>query len=224
MRHHFLTSTEQAVIAFQKDKGLTQDGIAGEQTQHALFNTVPEGTYDGSTVNPTLYPVETSDWFNGDIRNVWKVGATAILTDVYTGISFRIQHLYGDNHADAEPLTVADTAAFCQIFGVSNAQEVSDRENELQSWRRRPLWITVGGRTFAASWYPIPHNYPGDRIPDNNFNGQFCIHFTNSMTHGSGSNPPYVDWGTSYNGKYNGGFGHQNAILYAYNNSQSGKK
>ena len=49
----YLTSTETAIINFQKANGLTVDGIAGEKTQHALFNTVPKGTYDNSTVNAT---------------------------------------------------------------------------------------------------------------------------------------------------------------------------
>lgn len=216
----YLTSTEQAVIAFQKAYGLTMDGIAGEKTQHALFNTVPEGTYDGSSVTPTLYPVEKIDWFRGGIQSIWRNGTVAIVTDVYTGISFKAQRLYGDNHADCEPQTTSDTAAICQIFGVSSAQEIEDRQNELQSWRRRPLWVTIGGRTFAASMYGIPHNYDGDRIPDNNYRGQFCIHFTNSMTHGSGNLPPQVDPDASYNAY----FGHQSAIEYAYTHSQSGNK
>ena len=47
---------------------------------------------------------------------------------MYTGISFRAQRLYGDNHADCEPLTTADTAAYCRIYGVSDPQEIEDRE------------------------------------------------------------------------------------------------
>ena len=212
----YLTSTEAAVIAFQRANGLTADGIAGEKTQHALFGTVPAGTYDGSSATATLYPVEYVDWYKGDIQSIWKVGTVAVITDVYTGISFNAQRLYGDNHADCEPRTTLDTAAICQIFGVSNAQEISDREQELQSWRRRPLWVTIGGRTFAASMYGIPHNYSGDRIPDNNYNGQFCVHFTNSKTHTTN----IVDVDASYNGY----FGHQSAIKYAYTHSISGTK
>ena len=78
----------------------------------------------------------------------------------------------------------------------------------------------MGGRTFAASMYGIPHNYEGDRIPDNNYNGQFCVHFVNSKTHGSSSNPAHVDTDASYNGN----FGHQSAIQYAYTHSTSGTK
>ncbi len=219
----YLASTETAVIAFQRAKGLTVDGIAGSKTQHALFGTVEPGTQvdnKGSSVIVTLYPVEKSDWFKGDIQKIWTVGSVAIITDVYTGISFRAQRLYGDNHADCEPLTAADSDAYYRMYGVTSSQEIEDREQELQSYRRRPLWVTIGGRTFAASMYGVPHNYAGDRIPDNNYKGQFCVHFTNSMTHGSGSLPARVDPDADYNNY----FGHQSAIDYAYTHSISGTK
>lgn len=208
----YLSATEAAVRSFQKDNKLSVDGIAGEQTQHALFGTVPEGTYTGGSVTPVLYPAEMVDWWNGGIDELWSPGKNAIITDVKTGISFRAQRLYGDNHADAEPATTEDTAAICRIYGVNNPQEISDREKELQSYRRRPLWVTIGGRTFCGSMYGIPHNFDGDRIPDNGYNGQFCVHFTNSMTHGSTDNPAKVDVDSAKNGWY----GHQTAIKDAY--------
>ena len=201
----YLTSTAEAVKRFQRDKKLVIDGIAGSNTQHKLFGTVPEGTYDGtpgSTVTPGLKPVELIDWYTGGIQSIWSMGTTAVITDVKTGISFRARRWAGGAHADAEPLTAADTAAYCKIYGVSTSQAIAD--NNL--YQRRPLWVTVGGRTFAASLYGVPHNYPeGDTIPDNDFNGQFCVHFVNSRTHGSNT----VD------------ADHQAAIMYAYNHAPS---
>ena len=214
----YQSATEAAVRSYQKDNGLSVDGVAGEKTQHSLFGTVPEGTYTGSSVTPVLYPVEMIDWWTGGINTIWGVGKVAVITDVKTGISFRAQRLYGNNHADAEPATTDDTAAICRIYGVNNPQEISDREQELQSYRRRPLWVTVGTRTFCGSMYGIPHNFEGDRIPDNGYNGQFCVHFTNSMTHGSSDNPAKVDVDSSKNGWY----GHQTAIKDAYKQSISG--
>ncbi len=206
----FLSSTETAVINFQRANGLTVDGLAGEKTQHKLFNTVPEGTYSGGgSVTPTLYPVEKIDWYTGGIQTIWAKGTTAVITDVYTGISFRARRWSGGSHADVEPLTAADTAAMCKIYGVSTAQGISDGN----MYQRRPLWVTIGGRTFAASMYGIPHNYPdGDTIPDNNFNGQFCVHFTNSKTSTTSTKVGIVD------------AEHQAAINYAYTHSKSGTK
>ena len=204
----FTSETEKAVIAFQRANTLTVDGIAGEKTQHALYGTVPVGTYSGGSVESIVYPVEKVDWFTGDIQQVWRVGVRAIVTDVYTGIAWRAQRIYGDKHADVEPATKEDTAAYCRIYKVSNPQEIADREQELQSYRRRPLWVTIGKRTFAASLYGEPHNFDGDMIPDNGFNGQVCIHFVNSRTHET----DIVD----YDRPINGNFGHQSAIKYAY--------
>lgn len=226
---NYQDSTVEAVKAFQRAKSLNADGIAGIQTQQALYGTQPIVTVapgynggtasqyvNGSSTSVTLYPVEKIDWFNGGIQEIWPNGAVAILTDVYTGISFKAQRLYGGNHADCEPVDTADTAAICAIYGVSRPQEIEDRESELQSYRRRPTWVTVGGRTFCASVYGIPHNYSGDRIPNNGYTGQFCVHFTNSRTHTSN----IVDPDASYNNY----FGAQSAIQYAYEHSISGQK
>ena len=225
----YLTTTENAVIAFQKANKLTVDGIAGQKTQAAIYAAAagnsgsttpstgtPGANNAGSSTVATLYPVEKIDWYTGGIRSIWAVGKVAVITDVYTGISFRAQRLYGDNHADCEPLTTADTAAICKIYGVSTPQQISDQEQKLHSYRRRPLWVTIGGRTFAASMYGIPHNYDGDRIADNGYNGQFCVHFTNSRTHTTNIVDP--------DASYNDNFGHQSAIQYAYTHSISGTK
>ncbi len=182
--------TAAAVRAFQQAKGLIIDGRAGSATQHKLYNTVPEGTYDpggGGTVIPEINPVELVDWVTGDINSFWGRGETAVMTDVKTKISLRIKRWAGGDHVDGEPLTAADTAALCKVYGVKSAQEILEKN----LYQRRPVWITLKGRTFAASLYGVPHNYPdGDTIPGNDYNGQLCIHFVNSRIHSSGKVDP----------------------------------
>lgn len=182
--------TASAVRAFQQAKGLVVDGIAGSATQHKLFNTVPEGTYDpggGGTVTPEINPVELVDWVTGDINSFWGRGEAAVMTDVKTKISLRIKRWAGGDHVDGEPLTAADTAALCKVYGVKSAQEILEKN----LYQRRPVWITIKGRTFAASLYGVPHNYPdGDTIPGNDYNGQLCVHFVNSRIHSSGKVDP----------------------------------
>ena len=221
----YLSATMNAVNNYQRAKGLEATGVIDLTTWNTLLSDDGGGKtpyyVEGSSVRVMLNPVEKVDWYTGDIQTVWAVGVTAIVTDVYTGISYQARRWSGGAHADVEPLTSADTAAICKIFGVSNPQEISDRQQALQSWRRRPVWVTIGDRTYAGSVYGVPHNYPdGDTIPDNNYNGQFCVHFINSMTHGNANNPAHVDYDTAQNGY----FGHQSAIKYAYDNSISGKK
>ena len=174
----YTTDTVDAVRAYQLAAGLFVDGIAGPNTQHKLYGTVPVGTYTPPTGGANLYPVEKLDW--SVAQNVWQKDAVATITDVKTGLSFQAKRWSGLHHADCEPLTSADTAIYCRIYGVRNAQEIAEKN----LWQRRALWVTVAGRTLAASIYGVPHNYPaGDTIPGNDFNGQFCVHFVNSRTH-----------------------------------------
>ncbi len=199
------TSTVQAAVrAFQSAKGLTVDGIAGKQTQHALFGTVEPGADDYTDYNFQFYPAEKIDWYTGGIQQLWAKGASYKIYDVKTGIVWWARRWAGSSHADIEPVTAADTARLCQIYGVSNAQEIWDKN----LWQRRPCLITIGNRTFACSLFGMPHNPDGDTIPDNNMTGQICMHFTNSKGHESGKVDTY----------------HQQAIEYAWQNCPAGHK
>ena len=162
-------ATRQAVRTFQQDNGLTVDGVAGQLTQSTLFGTVAYDT--------TLYPIEKVTWTVAN--KAWPRGSVATITDVKTGLSFAAKRYAGGSHADVEPLTAADTAIMCRIYGVSESQEIA--ENNL--YQRRPLWVTVNGRSLAASMYGVPHNPSGDTLPDNDYTGQFCVHFVNSRVH-----------------------------------------
>ena len=161
----YTTETIAAVTEYQRAAGLYVDGVAGPNTQHKLYGTVPEGTYtdpSGGTVTPTLYL-----WRNGlTVVDRLARGSTAVVTDVKP-LSFRVRRWAGGSHADGEPLTAADTAVMCRIYGVNNVKSL-----------RRTV-VAAPSATINAvasrSVYGVSHNYPaGDQIPDNNFNGQFC--------------------------------------------------
>ena len=198
------STVENAVRAFQKAKGLAVDGIAGNDTQHALFNTVPVGTADRSNREITLYPAEKIDWNTGGIQELWPRGANVKVYDVKTQKVWWAHRWAGGSHIDAEPLTAADTKILCEIYGVSDASQITEKTH----WQRRPVLVTIGTRTFAASLYGVPHNPEGDTIKDNNFVGQLCIHFTNSKTHGSNKVDSL----------------HTEAIEYAWLNAPNGHK
>ncbi len=179
---YYDSSVRTAVMAFQAANGLTVDGIAGSATQHKLFGTVPVGS-GTNNLSFEFYPVEKIDWFSGGIQQMWPKGANFKVYDVKTGIVWWAHRWSGAYHADIEPLTAADTARLCKIYGVNNAQEIAD--NNL--WHRRPSLVTIGSRTFACSLDGMPHNPAGDTIPDNDMTGQICLHFTNSKGHESGA-------------------------------------
>ncbi|MDO5435771.1 MAG: SH3 domain-containing protein [Clostridia bacterium] len=200
----YTSKVELAVCEFQANNGLTVDGIAGSETQHKLFGTVPPGEGDYDNLDITLYPAEKIDWWTGGISTLWAKGANYKVYDVKTGIVWWAHRWSGYYHLDAEPLTAADTARLCRIYGVKDAQEIADKD----MWQRRPCLVTIGTRTFACSLYGEPHNEEGNTIKDNNFNGQLCIHFTNSKTSGT----KIID------------SNHQAAIQYAWENAPNGHK
>lgn len=109
-------------------------------------------------------------------RWVFPVGGTATVTDLQTGRKFRVYHMGGSNHADCEPLTAADTAIMYELYG------------RKWSWATRPVLLTVGGRTFAASINGQPHGH--QTIRNNNFDGQFCLYFYDSKGHSSNAVNP----------------------------------
>lgn len=103
-------------------------------------------------------------------------GAVLTITDLETGLSFRGQRRAGSAHADVQPLTKEDTAIMKAIYGGK------------WSWNRRAVLVSSPEGAVGASMHGMPHG--GDGIPDNDFNGHFCIHYKGSVTHGSGHSDP----------------------------------
>lgn len=120
----------------------------------------------GSKVNQRS--VEVLNWWN-QVSRLFPRNSRATLTDVETGLSFRVKRLYGTNHADVEPLTAQDTNVLRRIYGGS------------WSWDRRAVVVNINGRLIAGSINGVPH---GGQSIRNNFNGHICLHFQGSRTHG----------------------------------------
>ena len=159
----FGSTTESAVKAFQKKYGLTADGVAGSATLKKIESAVASASSGKITT-------ERLDWFNGG-KNVIPNGAVFQIKDVSTGLIFSARRQSGGSHMDAEPLTAEDTAILKKINGGTF------------SWRRRAVLVKYNGHVYAASIYSEPHGT--NTILDNNFDGQFCLHFYGSKTHGT---------------------------------------
>lgn len=175
----FGSATEIALLKFQQANDLSADGIAGEKTIKLLSGTKGQKDNDKeeeSAAKPAPEPSKTNDgvvledWWSGYIDSTFRRGETAEVLDIGTGIRFTIARYGGTNHLDAEPLTPEDTDKYLKCFGY------------VQTWTARPIHITINGVTYAAAMNGMPHG--GQRITSNNCNGQFCIHFLNSRTHG----------------------------------------
>jgi hypothetical protein len=207
----FQELTEQAVIEFQEFCKLSPTGIVGASTFEKLddinvfkpgfspFKTIEKkssggggsssggskksgGSSSNNSGGGGVKPSSSSTAqvsVNGVIKLGWNAGAgnlvgrggSFIVTDVYSRISFNVTRVGGYLHWDAEPTTQADTSAMLGACGG-------------WSWARRPIWVTVGGKTYAASMNCMPHG--GDKLGGNGFGGVFCIHFAGSQTHPEG--------------------------------------
>jgi len=193
---YFGSLTKEAVKKFQKAYGLTQDGIAGNETLTKISKLL--GT-EASAANVTASRGSDKNgsyvvpWFGG-AENIFKKGDIAEVYDIKTGRTFKIKRTYGYNHADCETLTAEDTKIMKSIYGGD------------WSWERRPIIVIVNGRKLAASMAGMPHagvdSSPAntyvssrsggygagdnlDAVKGNNMNGVFDVHFLNSRTHGT---------------------------------------
>ena len=166
--------TVAAVKRFQKNRGMKQDGIAGQSTIRVLFSGSTASTSSSSSSSSSssdkTYKTEVLDWFADNVSSVIPKNAKFTIKDVRTGKTFKAVRWSGVNHLDAEPASSDDTATMKAIYGGA------------WSWNRRPILILYNGHVYAASMNGMPH---GTSTISNGFDGHFCIHFKNSKTHGT---------------------------------------
>ena len=162
--------TKSAIKEFQIAAGLPSNGICNTATYNKLFVTdAPKcKRKPGSTCEPAHGRAQKMDWWTSDIQKIFAKGTKATITDVATGISWKEIRKAGTNHADVQPCTKADTAAF-------------KKAAKKWSWGHRAIFVTINGINYAASMNCQPHG--GNSIRNNNFPGHHCIHFTNSRLH-----------------------------------------
>ena len=192
---YYSDSVVHAVMWFQNSNSLAPDGIAGSSTLTKIYtqtvldaagsyqakpDTTPTET-EGTASKPSISSIQTIAWDNDTYFNrktgIFKDGATATVTDVATGISYKVRRKGGYNHADVEPLTAYDTWQMFRIY------------NEKWSWDRHAVVVTFSnGVSSAASINGMPHGESA--ISDNNMDGHTCIHFSGSHTHGTDSLDP----------------------------------
>ena len=211
-------ATKQAVSDFQLAAKLSPDGIAGEQTLEMLYadngikavvrsSSSSGGSSSGGSSGVTtgagggrinfyttsatsaalasLGTVHKSSW--DSINGIFPKGKTATVTIVATGAQFKVVRGNTTLHADCTPISASDTATMKAAYGGT------------WRWARCPIWVTIGGTTYAASMNGKPHDV--DYSPSSGFGGHFCIHFAGSKGHGTGA----VD------------ADHQAAVNFAYN-------
>ena len=171
---NFGALTADAVMAYQKSKGLTADGIAGKKTLAAINadysgkGSTGAGTTSGTTApsTQTAGNVIYENFYNW--RRNYANGEYCTVYDFSTGYSWKLRIMTKDAHMDAEPATAEDTAIMLKAFGGKT------------TWTPKAVWVTFSdGKTYIGSTHDVPHS--PQHLSNNNFNGHLCVHFPISM-------------------------------------------
>ena len=170
----FGAKTLLALMAFQKNNGLSADGVAGTKTL-AKLNSLNAKSSSGSTssVNngtaptlsyaPSASSVRYANWYT-EVKARCKLYPYATVYDFTTGLSWKVHMFSLGAHADSEPLTAEDTANMRKAFGGQT------------TWNPKAVWVVFSdGRVYMASTHDTPHGV--SHISTNDFSGHLCIHF-----------------------------------------------
>ncbi len=171
-------ATSQIVRSFQIINGLSADGVAGKKTQTKLysgsakgFTSGPENAVYGSmgyVAAPAKSQIKLLHW-NDDIKNNVAYGNALLCYDPATGISWSLTIIARGRHCDVEPSTAADTAAMHKAFGGK------------ETWTPKPVYVRLpDGAWTVATTHNVAHGI--NPIPDNDFEGQNCVHFLRDMS------------------------------------------
>lgn len=129
----------------------------------------------GESVSPARVG-KLVDWFL-DGKYLIKRNDIFLITDVLTGLQFKVKMLGGLNHSDVETLTANDTQTMKKLFPT-------------WIWKPRPVVIFHDGINFAASLSGMPHSY--DTIAENNVSGHFDLYLYNSKSHSGTADDTYT--------------------------------
>lgn len=175
---NFGTMTSLALTTFQRNNGLSADGVAGTTTLKKL-NSLNAATATGTTSStssadaptlstaPSASSVRYANWYS-EIRARCRLYPKATIYDFTTGISWQVNMFSLGAHADAEPLTATDTANMRRAF------------SGVTTWTPKAVWVVFSdGRVYMASTHDTPHGVDHNRT--NDFAGHLCIHFPRSV-------------------------------------------
>ncbi|MDD3244230.1 MAG: peptidoglycan-binding domain-containing protein [Eubacteriales bacterium] len=178
MTGSFGAYTTAAMKSFQKENGLSADGVAGTQTLDVLYGNGAKRAPVKAVVKPvtptTVKPASSKvkygqlkEW--SWVHSRWARGEKLKVIDFNTGKSYYMIRVGGYNHADVEPATKKDCAILKSTYGGS------------WSWDRRAVIFYLDGVWVAGSTNGMPHGY--ETVANNDMTGQVCIHALNSKTH-----------------------------------------
>ena len=180
-------ATIEAVKSFQALNGLSVDGVAGKNTQTKLYSGScvafptggPSGIYGsmGYVAPPAKSQIQLLHWQN-DVKGSMRDYQAFLVYDPATDISWSLTIIARGRHCDVEPSTRADTAAMNAAF------------TGMRPWTPKPVYVRLpDGRWTVATTHNVAHGI--NPIPDNDYEGQNCVHFLRDMSETERNDPDY---------------------------------
>lgn len=181
--------TQTAVSAFQKQNGLSSDGVAGADTLALLYSgsgkgpdpnanadmQLPDGT--GQASGPATSQVQLLHWFN-EVKPSLSNSSHLTVFDPATSLQWTLRVYARGRHCDSEPLTLTDTKIIFKAFGNTN------------TWTPKAVYVQLpSGAWTLATMHNVPH-LTGS-ITDNGFDGHLCVHFLRDMDECQQNDPNY---------------------------------
>ncbi len=181
--------TQTAVRDFQKLNGLTQDSVAGPQTQRKLYSAdavaftkteeeIPSPADSTAKASvPGLGEIHLLHWFR-EIKPALTTGQTILVYEPESRLSWTLKLYSLGRHADCEPLTRTDTETMVKAFGGKN------------TWTQKAVYVRLPDGTWTlGSTHDTPHL--SGSIKDNGFDGHLCVHFLRDMDECRKMDPNY---------------------------------
>ena len=183
--------TSKAVLAFQREHGIRDDGIAGKQTLAAMETAYASGfkhqdtldgleelsDTDGVIEAPAKSAIQLLHWYN-DIRGSLKSNAKLVIYEPESGLSWTLKLHSRGRHCSAEPLTMKDTQIMLKAFGGKN------------TWQQKGVYVLLpDGRWTVGATHSAPHM--NGYITNNGFDGVVSVHFFRDMEECTRMDPNY---------------------------------
>ena len=182
----FDETTYMAVVSFQLRNGITVSGAADAATQSRLYSDSAKGPYApagmeleegaGYIQGPAAGEVQLLHWYN-TVKPSLSGGATLLIYDPTTHLSWNLRLMSTGRHADCEPVSLRDTLIMFRALGQP-------------SWTVHPVYVRLpDGRWTMATMHDRPH-LTGS-VQDNGFDGHLCVHFLRDMNEVTANDPNY---------------------------------
>lgn len=176
---NFQSMTVSSAIAFQEKqtdsegRPIAADGFIGPQSFDILFSLsaqrqeITAHIPFGKTSTELAVIGKLIKW--NEVKEMLVVGETYTVTDCYSGETFNVIYVGGENHAEIECATAADADKYKSLFGGD------------YNYSKRPITVQIGDDQVAASLQGQPHG--SDTVSGNNMDGHSCLFFSGSTSH-----------------------------------------